>query len=86
MTIRYSKQFVKQLAKQPVKVQKATYLRIRLFEENPYDPLLRNHALRGKLKGMYSINITGDVRAIYEIIDDDTYVYQMVGTHSQLYK
>jgi addiction module RelE/StbE family toxin len=85
VTIRYSRQFVKQLAKQPVKVRQATYLRIRLFTDNPFDPLLRNHPLQGKLKGLYSINVTGDVRAIYEIIGDEIYLYQMVGTHSQLY-
>jgi len=85
VTIRYSRPFVKQLAKQPPKVQQATYLRIRLFADDPFDPLLRNHPLQGKLKGLYSINITGDVRAIYEVIGDEAYLYQMIGTHSQLY-
>lgn len=86
MIIRYSKQFIKQLAKQPTKVQKAFYARITIFEENPHEPLLRNHALKGSLKGFYSIRITGDVRAIYEIIGDEVYLYQMIGTHAQLYK
>lgn len=85
MTVRYSRKFVKQLAKQPDKVQKAFYVRLLLFEQNPYDPLLYHHALRGKLEGFYSINVTGDVRAIYEVVDDRVYLYQMIGTHSQLY-
>lgn len=85
MKIRYSKKFVKQLAKQPDKVVRALKLRIELFEEDMYNPLLRNHPLQGKLKGYYSINITGDIRAIYEIVDDEIYIYQMIGTHSQLY-
>lgn len=85
MTIRYSRKFVKQLAKQPESVEKAFYLRLQLFKENPYDPLLRNHALKGKLKGYYSINITGDIRAIYEIIGNEIYLYEMIGSHSQLY-
>lgn len=86
MTIRYSRRFVKQLAKQPPKIHLAFYVRIELFMANPFDPILRNHPLQGKLKGMYSINITGDVRAIYEVIGDEVYVYEMIGTHSQLYK
>ncbi len=85
MTIRYSKRLIKQLAKQPQKVQNAFYLRQELFEEDPNNPLLRNHILSGELKGMYSINVTGDVRAIYEIIDDEVYFFIMIGTHSQLY-
>lgn len=86
MTVRYSRQFVKQLAKQPAQVQRAFYLRSELFLEDPHNPLLRNHQLSGKLKGFYSISITGDVRAIYEIIEDRIYVYQMIGSHSQLYR
>ena len=85
MTVRYSRLFVKQFNKQPIKVQQAFYLRLRIFVEDPYNPLLRNHALSGELKGLYSINVSGDVRAIYEIINNNIYLYQMIGTHSQLY-
>ncbi len=85
MRIRYSKQFVKQLAKQPPKVQKALKIRLLLFEEDIANPLLRNHLLQGKLKGYYSINVTGDVRALDQIVGDELYLYDMIGTHSQLY-
>ena len=86
MKIRYSKKFTKQLARQPLKVYQAFRLRIQLFKEDISHPLLRNHQLQGKLRGYYSINVTGDVRAIYEIIGDEVYMYDMIGTHSQLYK
>jgi addiction module RelE/StbE family toxin len=86
MRILYSKKFIKQLAKQPKKVDEALKRRLKLFQEDINNPLLRNHALKGKLAGFYSINITGDIRAIYEIIDDEIYLYQMIGTHSQLYE
>ena len=85
MKIRYTKKFVRQLAKQPIKIEKALKIRLALFEEDMYHPMLHNHALQGRLKGYYSINISGDVRAIYEIIDDQIYLYDMIGTHSQLY-
>ncbi len=85
MTIRYSRTFVKQIAKQPKNVQKAFYARLRIFMDDPYDPLLRNHPLTGELAGCHSINITGDIRAIYRTVDDEMYVYQMIGSHSQLY-
>ncbi len=85
MKIKYSKRFVKQLAKQPDKVRVQFKLRMQLFQHDMYDPLLRNHQLSGVLKGYRSINITGDVRAVYEVVDDEIYLYQMIGTHSQLY-
>ncbi len=86
MKVRYSKKFVKQLAKQPEKIKHGFKLRLQLFEEDKYHPFLSNHALHGDLEGYYSINITGDVRAVYQILDGEIYLYDMIGTHSQLYK
>lgn len=86
VTIRYSRRFVKQLAKQPKSIQQSFYLRLELFAQNPYEPMLRSHALGGRLKGFYSINVTGDVRAIYKIIANEIYFFEMIGRHSQLYK
>lgn len=45
--------------------------RLRLFEKNPFDSQLKNHKLHGKMKGFYSINIMGDLRAIYYILDEN---------------
>jgi len=85
MRVRYSKQFLKQLAKQPPKIEKALKVRLLIFQEDKNNALLRNHALQGTLKGYYSISITGDIRAIYMIIDDEIYLFDMIGTHAQLY-
>ena len=86
MIVRFSKNYKKQYKKLTPKLQKQTRLRIELWQEDPGNAILRHHELKGRLKGSYSINITGDVRAIYEIIDGEMYLYQMIGTHSQLYK
>jgi len=56
-----------------------------VFIDNPYSRELRNHALQGKHKGYRSINVTGDVRAIYKHIDSDTHYFVEIGTHSELY-
>jgi len=85
MKVRFSKRFVKQLARLPKTTQLAAYTRIELMLANPDDPILRRHRLAGKLKHLTSIDITGDVRALYETIDDSIVVYQMIGTHSELY-
>jgi addiction module RelE/StbE family toxin len=85
MIIRYSKKFKKQYEKLQPKLQQKTKNAISLWSVNPTDDSLRLHQLSGKLKRFYSIDITGDVRALYEVIDDEIYLYQMVGTHSQLY-
>jgi mRNA interferase YafQ len=84
MKITYSKEFIKQAERLSPKLQVQLYERIMLFRENPLNPQLRNHALKGKYSAYRSINITGDLRAIY-LQEDDEAIFDKVGTHSQLY-
>ncbi|MDO8564440.1 MAG: type II toxin-antitoxin system mRNA interferase toxin, RelE/StbE family [bacterium] len=59
--------------------------RVELFETEPNHPLLHNHALQGDRRGQWSINITGDWRAIYEFQDENTVIFIDIDTHSNLY-
>jgi len=83
--IKFSKVFKKQYMKLPKKIQTKFDTRFLLWQEDPDHPLLRRHKLSGRMKNFYSIDITGDIRALYEIIDKQVIVYQMIGSHSQLY-
>lgn len=51
-----------------------------------YDPVLNNHLLKGKYQGYRSINITGDIRAVYKKISRDKAAFVTVGKHSRLYR
>lgn len=87
--IKFSGCFRKQYDKASEKIRKAFRNRLNLFRQNPLDPQLRDHALKGEYKGYRSINVTGDWRAIYskrKTEDDDVIVFELLGTHSQLYK
>lgn len=86
MLINFDRPFLRALEKSPTKIKIAFRKRFALFKRNPQNPLLRNHKLTGEYKGIYSINITGDWRALYEIVDNETIVFLLLGTHSQLYK
>lgn len=86
MQIILKKSFVKQYQK----LQKANQSKIdntlRLFEKNPHDPQLKNHALIGKLSGKRSISAGFDLRIVFEI--EGNYVIAImisVGTHNQVY-
>lgn len=57
-----------------------------LFMEDPFYPALNNHVLSGRYAGYRSINIGGDVRVIYKMLDDDLYLFVTIDTHSNLYK
>jgi len=85
MDIKFSPRFRKHYKKSSKKIRVAFAERLRLFQENQYNPLLNNHSLTGSYKDLRSINITGDWRAIYSEFKD-TIIFEMLGTHSQLYK
>jgi addiction module RelE/StbE family toxin len=86
MKVVFHKRFDKMAIKLPAKVKLKAVERITLFSRNPLDPKLRNHALNTPYNGSYSINITGNYRAIYYLIDDQTAMFTHIGTHSQLYR
>jgi addiction module RelE/StbE family toxin len=85
MRVRFSQRFVKQLAKLTRSQQRAAYTRIDLLLINPDDPILRRHRLAGPLRHLYSIDISGDIRALYQVIDGEAVIFQLIGTHSSLY-
>jgi addiction module RelE/StbE family toxin len=86
MNIRFSKKFEKQLAKCTPKIEQRFYKHLTTFRTNPYSPELNNHALKGKYQGFYSINVTGDVRALYTKHGTKVIIFGFIGTHSQLYE
>lgn len=83
--IDYSRKFQKQLKKAPLEIKIAFQKRRELFNQDPFHPQLNNHLLTGKFKGFRSINVTGDWRAVYSEYGN-TIVFEVLGTHSQLYK
>lgn len=81
----FHKSFDKDFEKLTKKIQNRTLTHIQLFQAQPYHPLLSNHALIGKYLGLRSINITGDIRAIYDPIADGLCMFIAIKPHSQLY-
>ena len=88
MIIRRSKHFTKAFDKLPKKIQEQFGDRLRLFLQNPSHSQLHIHPLKGELKGVYSINISGDYRAwfIVDSCENDKLIqFVKIGTHSELY-
>ncbi|MGB3023932.1 MAG: type II toxin-antitoxin system mRNA interferase toxin, RelE/StbE family [Candidatus Saccharimonadales bacterium] len=84
--VRYATSFVKLIAKQPVAIQRQARDRINDFRYGINLERLRDHALQGKYKGYRSINISGDVRALYyQQADGTVVIFAVIGTYSQLY-
>lgn len=83
----FSKRFEKDLKKAPIKIKNAFRQRLEIHLTDKFNPLLNNHALIGRFEGYRSINITGNWRAIFRELENGEVVYfDLLGTHSQLYK
>ena len=85
MNLLFHEQFVKQLKRLYPRQRQHVEERLALFLDDPWRPLLSNHALMGHYRGYRSINIGGDLRAVYKLINEHACIFVALGTHSQLY-
>jgi addiction module RelE/StbE family toxin len=85
MTIQYLPKFKKQYKKLPKKFQQQFDERVSLFVINPTHPSLRIHPLRGQMVGYWSMNVSGDLRALYRLNGEEIVMFALIGTHSELY-
>jgi addiction module RelE/StbE family toxin len=85
MKLRYLSAFKKQYKKLPTPFQLQFDARLALFLADPTDPRLRVHPLKGAFAGYWSMNINGDLRALYRHDGDEIVIFALIGTHSQLY-
>ena len=85
MTIVFHAHFVKSFKKLSKKQKEKFEERLRIFEKDLTHPLLKNHALHGKYSEYRSINITGDIRALYIEVEEEVVLFVEIGTHADLY-
>ena len=84
MIIVYHRDFKKSYRKLPQRLKEKLEERLRLFSSDEFHPILNNHALKGKYLGYRSINVTGDVRAIFKR-DAQSALFVAIDSHSNLY-
>jgi addiction module RelE/StbE family toxin len=85
MRIDYHARFKKQYKKLNLKEQTRFQERLEILLVNPMSPELRVHTLKAKYRGYLSMDVTGDIRALYYYEGNTVVVFGFIGTHSQLY-
>ena len=85
MIIVYHKDFTKDFKKLPPKLKEKFKDRLLQFERDEFDPILNNHELKGKYLSYRSINVTGDIRAIFKR-DSESALFVAIDYHSNLYR
>ena len=81
-----SRKFDKKFTKLSEKIKNQHIEKIKVFVQNPYSSILNNHALHGKYLGCRSIDISGDLRAIYKIQASNIALFIDIDNHGNLYK
>lgn len=86
MQISFKKTFLRQYRKLQKSYQSKVDEALVLFEKNPVDPKLKNHALTGRLTGKRAISAGFDLRLVFESKGDYMVVTMIaVGSHNQVY-
>lgn len=85
MRIILHKNFEKRFKKLRNSEKKKFKKRRDLFLQDQYNPILNNHPLKGKYKGLRSINVAGDLRVIYKRESKNTVIFVAIDIHSNLY-
>ena len=88
MKTQASPQLLERLKKLDVRIHNSFFDKIKIFEENPQEPVLNNHALKQEYEGYRSIDITNDYRALYEEVPSGSKTiayFSLLGTHEELY-
>ena len=86
MNIQFHKSFEKRYKKLSLRLKLKIKERNELFSSDPLNPVLNNHALKGKYAGYRSINVTGNIRIVYKLLNKNTALFSEIGSHSGLYK
>ena len=89
MKVQLAPGFITKLKKQDIRIRKSFKKTIELFCKDPNNPELDNHELQREWQGFRSIDITADLRAIYQEVeeeDEPTAYFVAFGTHKELYK
>ena len=85
MKVYFHGNFEKKYAKLKSGEKKKFKDRKAVFIQDPYNPVLNNHALKGRYRGYRSISIAGDLRVVYKLIRKDGVLFVTIDTHSNLY-
>ncbi|MFH1462097.1 MAG: type II toxin-antitoxin system mRNA interferase toxin, RelE/StbE family [bacterium] len=85
MKIFYSSQFAREYQQLPVETKKKARKKEEIFRENPFNPILKTHKLKGKLDEFWAFSIDICYRIIFKFQNGSTVRFYVVGDHS-IYK
>ena len=79
--VRVSPHFVRAFRKLPRPIQELAAERDRWFRSDAFDPRLKTHPLKGKLKGLWAVKVSGNWRVIFRFEGGNAYEVSYVDYH-----
>ena len=87
MKIKYHREFAKNYRKRispNPKLVSQFEKQLHRFLTNPNDSILRDHKLVGEKHEFRAFSVTGDIRVVYKIVNNEIWLYD-IGSHNQVY-
>jgi mRNA-degrading endonuclease YafQ of YafQ-DinJ toxin-antitoxin module len=80
----FHRRFKKKFKRLSPQIREQFFDRLKIFIVDPFNVILNNHSVGESYDNCRSINITGNVRALYEV-HGNVAVFVNIGSHSDLY-
>lgn len=80
--LNYSSIFIKSLKKLPKEQLENLDKKEKIFREDPFDPRLKTHKLKGELGEFYAFSLSYHWRVVFHYENDETVSFDYIGTHS----
>lgn len=87
LTKKFRKESAKLISRNPSLRNKFSET-LKLLSENPFDPNLKTHKLKGELEELWSLSLTYELRIIIQFrdINNERFIDLLtIGTHDQVY-
>jgi mRNA-degrading endonuclease YafQ of YafQ-DinJ toxin-antitoxin module len=79
--IYYTQNFERKAKKLPRILKSEIQNREKLFRDNPFNPILKTHKLKGKLKNFWSFSIAFKQRILFEFVNKNEILFFDIGGH-----
>ncbi len=83
--IHYASAYLKSYEKLPKYIYEIQDKREKLFREDPFNPALKTHKLKGKYESFYSYSVTHSYRVLFRFLSENEVIFYDIGTH-EIYK
>jgi len=86
MEIIYTETFEKLFNQLPKRIRQKAIRKIKLFEQNPFLPILKVEKLYTSLENLWSFRIDRSYRIIFTFLKENKVVFYFIGHHNKIYR